>query len=157
MKKLIIFFYVLALILLPLSIRKNNLCDFNFGKNYTYIAYLNQTECLLNNCESVANGNTLIVKTTPKYSQFLYYNVSSVFGEALEFTTQDKENTLQKIVTVLNATYVDIEYVNSIKILYFYSPNLTNFVYKNTQKINLQIAITNTGVIAGYPLIMHSF
>ena len=147
----------MLLVLVMLAMPKNNLSDFTFGENYNYFMYLNQQTFTAQNCTTVSSGNLLIIKTQNQYAKYVFSMAQNVEGEAVEITTTNTKQALNHICQTLNAKYVDFEQVGEIEIYYFYSPNLQNYVLKQNNKINLQVAVHQNIVIAGYPLILHSF
>ncbi len=74
----------------------------------------------------------------------------------VEFYFQSDVN-LEKILTILKADIVTkIEYEN-LTVLSAYTPYYQNCVYVDGKKINLQIAISDTNIIAGFPVLLTGY
>ena len=107
----------------------------------------------------IKNDLMLCVFTKQNYSLVNYTLNSSLhalsYGETI--CAEREAFNLNAFLTEFNAQDVLEEDVCDRTIIYAYSNKLSNYVYVQGKKVNLQIAICDDDVRIGYPLIMGAF
>lgn len=117
---------------------------------YTYQYY--ETE----NVETVQNGNGYILSMDTENAKKVYCNLDkgSIQGISIQFTDADFE--LSKLIKKLKISVIFNEKLENFTFIYGFSPAFDDFVTYNGEKINIQIAIKNSDIHIGVPLILGS-
>lgn len=119
----------------------------------TYTFYtLDKTDTSLS---SVKNGNTFVVSCKINQASSVKQKLGKILGESVHFNG-DKSAGLN-IISGLNCTNISTENIDNIFILYAYSPQVENYVYINSKKVNIQLAVNNGVVTIGSPVIIGSY
>ena len=117
---------------------------------YTY-QYFNA-----NDVQTVQNGNGYILSTTTANAKKVYHELdkSSIKGISVQFTDADFD--LSKLIKKLKINVIFNEKLENFAFFYGFSPAFDDFVTYNGEKINIQIAIKNSSIHIGVPLILGS-
>ena len=85
------------------------------------------------------------------------YDALSTKGVQLYFEEVDLDEFLDELFKQLKIEVVSESHVKEISILQCYTPYFQDCVYIDNKKVNVQIATTSEGVIAGFPMILTGF
>lgn len=168
MKKLLIYAFVVALFMFQAGFEATNNKIINErhiyfdNLSYSHIVYLNNN---LHNKQSlqqhgivaVENGNKLFAEILQdNYSDFLKADALTV-GHMWKFENATISDVVLQFKSKLSASVKKVEQVNDMFFVYMHSNNLEKNVLLQNKVINLQIVQANGYVVAGYPMILHSF
>ena len=122
----------------------------------TYYFYADATQNNIKNATIIQNGNTSIVACEIQFADIVKSRLSNIYGESLRITNY-KSKTLQNILDKFLCYCVKTEEFDDYKSLLCYNLTLSNFVFVDEQKVNMQIAYNKTEINIGYPLILNGF
>ncbi len=88
---------------------------------------------------------------------FSHVEFAIVDADAQSQTVEISEEFLNQLISVLDLQINKDEQVAQRRIVEGYSPKLSKWLNINNLKTNIQLAIVDSKVIVGYPLITNSF
>lgn len=153
MKKLIVFVFLLCCL--------SGTAFFKVGanplfklKNVEEVCFVSESEFVYADVESVACGdkffNFCSIQTAKENLEKFEKN-----SDAVQFYFS--EITVEEILQKLKADTVESYSSNEIEITLGYTPYVQDCVLVDGKKVNVQIASTENGVIAGFPMILTGF
>ena len=122
----------------------------------TYYFYTPKLNIEIKDANIISNGNSSIVVCDAQNSKKVKSRLPEVLGESVRITDYSKE-TLSEIMNKYSSKIKKIENINNYQFLLCYDDSLPKFVLVDEQKINLQIAITDSEIDVGYPLILNGY
>lgn len=149
---LLLLLIVSSFVLLP---NKSPIFALSSGKEYEYCFYSRSEVIDINDATIVKNGNVNFIKCSGENAKKVKSQLINLDGESVTF--QGTKNDALKFIHQFNYEIVYSEMVGKIFTLYAYSPQISNCVYVNNQKVNLEVAVTNSTVTVGTPVILGSY
>ena len=126
------------------------------GTDVTYFYYVCAKDLKLENVTVTTCGEQSIVECKPYQAK----NIKNQLGQILGESVRIKNCNNNTIGNILNK-YIDMvlyeENIDDYRLIYCYDKALSNSVFLENQKVNIQIAIKNNEVNIGYPLILNGF
>lgn len=168
MKKLLIFVFVTVLFMFQAGFEAagNKLINekhINFDNlSYSHIVYLNNDRQNKDSLKkqgilALENGNKLFAEIKQdNYSDFLQTNTSTV-GHMWKFEDASINEVVLQFKNKLSASVKKVEQVNDMFFVYMHTSKLEKNAVLQNKVVNLQIVQANGYVLAGYPMILHSF
>lgn len=135
---------------------QNPVFDYQNSSDITYFYYVCAKNIKLQNVVTTTCGQQTIVECKPQDAKSVKNQLGHILGESVRIKNCNKNS----IVKLLN-NYKDIviyeENIDDYKLIYCYDKTLSNSVFLNNQKINIQIAVKKDEINIGYPLILNGF
>ncbi len=101
-------------------------------------------------------GNSYIISCNICDAKKLKDNITEFLGESVRI--KDYTNSqLKNLKTNFEKKKVFEETIDNMQIIYCYDRALTNFVFVDGKKVNIQIAISTNEINIGYPLILNGY
>lgn len=151
MKKLAVFcIVVVALILSSFLVQKQSVLDFDSVKAVSFV-----TDCesaTKFNLDFVQNGSDAIAQVDVKQASELYQKIQP---KCIVLSLDEKD--LSKLTNFLNLKHFHQQNLGDMEIIYGYTDKFGDFTFVDNKKINVQIAVRQGDVVAGFPLIMTGF
>ena len=144
---------VLSLVCLPFQ---KVAFDFDFDESITYFFYTPHIDFEIRDAKVISNGNSSIVSCNLDSSKDVKEHLPTIFGESVRIEHYSKE-TLLLIYKKYSQKALRTEKVDNYQFIYCYDQSLSNFVIVDSLKVNLQIAITESEINIGYPLILNGY
>ncbi|HAJ78019.1 MAG TPA: hypothetical protein DCO89_03030 [Clostridiales bacterium] len=130
--------------------------DKNCNDNITYFFYTNKIDYDIENANLISNGNATIVACDYKCNRAIKKMLPEVYGESIRITNYSSD-TLKYILNKYTNSIVQTENMDKYNFIYCYDETLPKYVTLNNEKVNIQIAINNSEINIGYPLILNGY
>lgn len=151
MKKLAVFCIVVVALILPdFLVQKQSVLDFDSVKAVSFV-----TDCesaTKFNLDFVQNGSDAIAQVDVKQASELYQKIQP---KCIVLSLDEKD--LSKLTNFLNLKHFYQQNLDDMEIIYGYTDKFEDFTFVDNKKINVQIAVRQGDVVAGFPLIMTGF
>lgn len=107
------------------------------------------------NISILKNGDNFIVKCEPKIASLIKRNLTDIQGESITFVGNKKDAFA--FLSKFDFEIVLTENVAGVYTLYAFVPTITNCIYINNQKVNLELAVCDNIVTIGCPIILGDY
>lgn len=154
MKRIVVFFMmVIFLIVLPFD-----------KQSFLSLYKLNNTKQVCFVCENYEGVNIDLVENVTENGGIKYLYTSK--EKALLLSKELRYNSVQfymenislsKLENELDLTTLKVQNLNETIVIYGYSSFYSDFIYMDNKKVNVQLAIKDDDIIAGFPLIVTGF
>lgn len=141
-----------CIVLLP---DKSPVFSFSSELDARYCFYTSNANIDVDEVDVVKNGDMYFVSCKSNFAQNVKQQLDSIDGESISF--QGTKNDALKFLSQFDYEIVFTEMVEDIFIIYAYCPKITNCVYVNNQKINIELAVNKSNITIGTPLIIGSY
>lgn len=141
-----------CIVLLP---DKNPVFSFSSELDANYCFYTSNACIDAKEVNVVKNGDMYFVSCESNIAKKIKQQLDSVDGESISF--QGTKNDALNFLSQFDYEIVFSEVVEDIFIIYAYCPKITNYVYVNNQKINIELAVNKSNITIGTPLIIGSY
>ena len=125
------------------------------AKDITYFFYAKQPSQKIN-ADVINCGAACIVSCSANQAKEIKSKLQDIQGESIRI-----RNYTSDLLTKIMLDYFDFivkqESVDNMTIYYFYDSKLPKFVNIDGKKINLQMAISQSEINIGYPLILNGY
>ena len=145
MKKIVVFLIVLACLCVPFVIKKQTIFQMPNIASVCLVTGQKEEFAL----QTVQSGD-LVFNFCSLEEARQHLSEIDVKGLQFYFANQPIDEVLQ----TLKADIVSEENVNDIYIINAYTPYFADSVFVQNKKVNLQLAISNGKLIAGFPMIL---
>lgn len=154
MKRIVVFFMLInLLLLLPFD-----------KQSFLPLYKLHNTEQICFVCEKEVDINNKLVENLIENGGVKYLYTSKenalALSKKLRYSSVEfylKNISLSKLKDILDFTTLKIQTLNETIIVYGYSSFYTDYIYMDNKRVNVQLAIKNDDIIAGFPLIVTGF
>lgn len=152
MKKLICLGFVMLLVTLSTFNNGFGMYIFSLSTDLGVCFYLGEAPASYIG-ECVKNGEGYILKTTADFAKENFSNLSGCYGFSVEI---DKNKTTTKNL-LDKITITKTEKIDNLQIFYGVASGLPFSTIIENKKVNIQIAISESKIILGSPIILGSY
>ena len=105
----------------------------------------------------IQSGNGYLISCNSEIADEIYKKIDKDKLQGESFCFQGEIINVNEILYNLNAVIIKKEQVEDIVIVYAYTFKLENYLWIDSQKVNIQIAYNDGKVTVGTPLILGSY
>ena len=144
---------VVSIVIVPIS---SPIFKTKYNEEITYFFYAKTVNKQVANAKYISSGNSYIICCDFNDATFVKKHIDDVIGESVRIKNCSL-NSINKILFDYKNYIIDKQQLDDYTIFLCYDDKLSNFIFIDGQKVNIQIAVKNAEINIGYPLILNGF